>query len=131
MVFLRPGNCLLVPQEGEALTKGKLVCLLTCYVIISISISFYMSKNKITCRRKEEERNSMKLGFRSAALLFLHLVGFVSLSEGVLPRYIAAMMDGGQSCILWSLYNISTSKSRRTASVIIFATFVVPTRLVI
>ena len=80
-----------------------------------------MSKNAITCRRKEEEKNSMKLGFRSAALLFVHLVGFVSLSEGVLPRYIAAMQDGGQSCILWFLFNISTSKSKRTASVIIFA----------
>ena len=90
-----------------------------------------MGKNKITCRRKEEEKNSMKLGFRSAALLFLHLVGFASLSEGVLPHYIATMQDGGQSCILWSLCNISTSKSSRTASIIIFASFFVATRLVI
>ena len=38
---------------------------------IPISISFYIAKNAITCRRKEEEKNSMKLGFRSAALLFV------------------------------------------------------------
>ena len=43
----------------------------------------------------------MKLGFLACvALLFLHLVGFVTLSEGVLPRFIADMQDGGQSCIL-------------------------------
>ena len=70
-------------------------------MIIPLSISFYLGKNSITCRRKKEEKNSMKLGFLAGvALLFLLVVGFVTLSEGVLPRYIAAMQDGGQSCIL-------------------------------
>ena len=112
-------------REAEAHIEGKLfVCL--CIMIIPIAISLYMGKNNITCRRKEKANNSMKLGFPSAALLFLHLVG---LSEGVLPRYIAAIQDGGQSCILWSLCNISTSKSSRTASVIIFVTVVVAAAL--
>lgn len=49
---------------------------------------------------REEQYENWLLILASVALLFLHLVGFLTLSEGVLPRYIAAMQDGGQSCIL-------------------------------
>ena len=64
-------------RDGQ---KYGTLCVCLCFTRIPISICSYMGKNNITCRLKEEEeQNIMKVGFPSAALWFLHLVGFTSL----------------------------------------------------